>query len=227
MNKTFQLVLLRHGQSLWNAKNLFTGWEDVDLSPLGIEQAQNTGVILKKHQINFDLAFCSVLKRSIKTLWHVLDTMDLCHLPTTKAWQLNERHYGALQGSNKDEARKKYGTEQVHVWRRSLNTPPPLLTKDTNTDLAQYAEIKQPVLGESLIDTQKRVLLFWKNHIAQQIKKDKKVLIVAHGNSLRALIQDLEGLNEEELLNLNISTGQPILYKLDANLKAVGSEYLK
>lgn len=227
MKTSFKLVLLRHGQSLWNKKNLFTGWEDVDLSSYGIEQAKNTGKILKKHKINFDMAFCSVLKRSIKTLWHVLDTMDLCHLPTTKSWQLNERHYGNLQGINKDEARLKYGKKQVHIWRRSLTTPPPLLTQNPNMELAQYKTIKKPILGESLADTQKRVLKCWDKDIAKKIKEQKTILIVAHGNSLRALIQNLEDLTESELLDLNIPTGEPILYHLDKNLKAINSEYLK
>lgn len=227
MSSSYKLVLLRHGQSLWNKENLFTGWEDIDLSPLGIKQAKEAGKILKKHQLYFDFAFCSVLKRSIKTLWYTLDAMDLCSLPTKKSWQLNERHYGALQGMNKDEARKKYGKEQVHIWRRSLTTPPPLLTKPTHCNVPQYKEIKTPLVGESLQDTQERVLSFWNAHIATEIKKDKILLIVAHGNSLRALVQDLEGLSEQELLDLNIPTGEPILYHLDEQLKAVKSEYLK
>lgn len=227
MNASYKLVLLRHGQSLWNKENLFTGWEDVDLSPLGIQQAKEAGKILKQHQLCFDFAFCSVLKRSIKTLWHTLEAMNMYYLPIQKSWQLNERHYGALQGMNKDEARKKYGKEQVHIWRRSFTTPPPLLTKNTTFNLPQYKEIKTPVLGESLKDTQERVLPFWNTHIATQIKKNKTVLIVAHGNSLRALIQNLEDLSEKELLDLNIPTGEPILYQLDNQLKAINSKYLK
>ncbi len=227
MNSSYKLVLLRHGQSLWNKENRFTGWEDINLSPLGIEQAKAAGNTLKKHHLHFDLAYCSILKRSIKTLWYTLEAMDMCYLPIQKTWKLNERHYGSLQGMNKDEARKKYGEEQVHIWRRSYKTTPPLLKENTFKGLPQYQEIKTPVLGESLKDTQDRVLSFWDTNIATQIKKNKTVLIVAHGNSLRALIQHLEDLSEKDLLNLNIPTGEPILYHLDSQLKAINSEYLK
>lgn len=227
MPANYKLILLRHGQSLWNQKNIFTGWEDIDLSSLGVKQATEAGIILKKNNINLDFAFCSVLKRSVKTLWHVLDVMDLCHLQVQKSWQLNERHYGSLQGVNKADARKKYGKEQVHLWRRSFLTKPPLATQNKSLNLSQYAEIKNPILGESLKETQDRVLLFWQKHIVKKIKENKTLIIVAHGNSLRALIQSLDTLNEEQLLNLNIPTGEPILYHLDANLKTIKSEYLK
>ncbi|MBE8221394.1 MAG: 2,3-diphosphoglycerate-dependent phosphoglycerate mutase [Bdellovibrionales bacterium] len=223
----YKLVLLRHGQSLWNKDNLFTGWKDIDLSTLGIQQAKDAGQILKKNKLCFDFAFCSVLKRSVNTLFYVLESMDIHNLPTKKSWKLNEKHYGALQGMNKDEARKKYGKDKVHMWRRSFDTPPPLLEKDVDFNLQQYSEIKNPVLGESLKDTQKRVLDFWHSDIAIQIKQNKTILIVAHGNSLRALMQYLEDLSEQKLLDLNIPTGEPILYTLDSQLKFIKSEYLK
>lgn len=210
MSKNY-LVLVRHGQSEWNAKNLFTGWVDIDLSPVGKDQAKKAGQLLKSKEIKFDYAFTSVLKRAIRTLWIILDEMDRMWIPVTKSWHLNERHYGALQGQNKKDVEEKYGTEQFMKWRRDFKTSPPLISK---------AEKNSKVcLGESLKQTQDRVLPFFKKSILPQIKNNKSVLITAHGNSLRALVKFLENISDTNISTLNIETGVPFIYSYDPESK--------
>jgi 2,3-bisphosphoglycerate-dependent phosphoglycerate mutase len=227
----FTLVLLRHGESLWNKENRFTGWTDVDLSKQGMTEAQEAGSILKKENYVFDVAFTSVLKRAIRTLWIVLDTMDLMWIPVERSWRLNERHYGALQGLNKAETAEKYGEDQVLIWRRSYDTPPPLLDKNDprhpSNDL-QYDAIDKTELtaGECLKDTVNRFLPYWKTTIAPVVRSGEKVLIVAHGNSLRALVKYLDQISDEEIVHLNIPTGVPLIYHLDEHLKPIQHFYV-
>ena len=209
-----EVVLIRHGQSLWNLENRFTGWTDVDLSENGLIEARKAGKILKEHGYKFDIAYTSVLKRSIRTLWIVLHEMDLMWIPVYKCWKLNERHYGALQGLNKDETAKKYGEKQVHEWRRSVNIAPPPLTKD-----------KIP-FTESLADTEKRVIEEWNEVIVPNLKDNKKVIISAHGNTLRALVKYLDNMESDGVANLNIPTGTPLIYELDDDLKPIKHYYL-
>jgi len=226
-----KVVLLRHGESLWNKENRFTGWTDVDLSERGIAEASSAGKILKEQGYTFDIAFTSVLKRAIRTLWIVLDQMDLMWIPVQRDWRLNERHYGALQGLNKSETSQEYGEEQVLIWRRSYSTPPPKLEKNDprypKFDL-RYRSVdeKDLPLTESLELTVRRFLPFWNNVIAPQVQSEKKVLIVAHGNSLRALVKHLDNIPEEEIVELNIPTGIPLVYELDKNLKPIKHYYL-
>ncbi|MEM8546756.1 MAG: 2,3-diphosphoglycerate-dependent phosphoglycerate mutase [Pseudomonadota bacterium] len=224
-----KLILCRHGQSDWNLKNLFTGWTDVDLTDNGIAEARSAGVLLREAGFTFDVAYTSVLKRAIRTLWLVLDEMDLMWIPVIRAWELNERHYGALQGLNKAETAEKYGDEQVHIWRRSYATPPPVLEADDERHPAhdpRYAGIAGLPATESLATTLERVAPYWDTHIAPDLAAGKNVLIAAHGNSLRALVKMLDGVSEDEITGFNIPTGVPIEYKLDEDLKPVSREFL-
>ena len=229
---TYKLVLIRHGESEWNKDNRFTGWKDVDLSEKGISEAQKAGKILKQNNYTFDLAFTSRLTRAIKTLNIVLEQMDLVWIPVFKEWRLNERHYGALQGLNKAETAAKHGDEQVKIWRRSYDTPPPLMDindkEHPHQDL-RYRDVSPHELpaGESLKDTVARVLPLWDQKISKDILNGKKILIAAHGNSIRALIQYLENLSPSEIMEVNVPTGVPLLYELDQNLKVVNKKYLE
>ena len=227
----YKLVLIRHGESTWNLENRFTGWTDVDLTPTGIEQAKNAGRLLKAEGYEFDIAYTSVLKRAIRTLWLTLDEMDRQWLPTMKSWRLNERHYGALQGLNKADMAKQYGDEQVLVWRRSYDTPPPALEptdpRCERGDL-RYANVSpQDVpLTECLKDTVARVLPFWNESMAPAIKAGKRIVVAAHGNSIRALVKYLDGISDGDIVGLNIPNGIPLVYELDANLKPIRHYYL-
>ncbi len=226
-----KLVLLRHGESQWNLENRFTGWYDIDLSDQGRKEAAEAGKLLREGGFLFDVAYTSVLKRAIRTLWSVLDQMDLMWLPVFKSWRLNERHYGALQGLNKSETSQKYGEEQVLVWRRSYDTPPPALELDDERypgSDPRYASLKpeEIPLSECLKDTVDRFLPFWHETIVPQIRSGKNVLIVAHGNSLRALVKYLDNISEEDIVGLNIPTGIPLVYELDDDLKALKHYYL-
>ncbi|OPJ64903.1 2,3-diphosphoglycerate-dependent phosphoglycerate mutase [Clostridium oryzae] len=226
-----KIVLLRHGESVWNQENKFTGWTDVDLSPKGIEEAKKAGKILKEAGYTFDVGFTSVLKRSIKTLWYVLEELDLLWIPVSRSWRLNERHYGALQGLNKAETAEKYGEEQVHKWRRDSNVFPPELEKDDPRypgfeDKYKGLTDKELPVTENLNATIDRVLPDWKEVIAPEVLADKKVVIAAHGNSLRALVKYLDNLTNEEVTNLNIPTGVPLVYELDDDLKPIKHYYL-
>ena len=226
-----ELVLVRHGESEWNRENRFTGWTDVDLSEKGIREATHAGALLKENGFTFDIAYTSVLKRAVKTLWYILDTMDLHWIPVYKSWRLNERHYGALQGLNKSETARKYGEEQVHIWRRSYDVLPPSLTTEDERypgkDI-RYSGIGRDhlPLSESLKSTVERFLPYWENTIAPQIRQGKRVLIAAHGNSLRALVKHLEQISERDIVGLNIPTGVPLVYELDDNLQPVRKFYL-
>jgi 2,3-bisphosphoglycerate-dependent phosphoglycerate mutase len=227
----FKVVLLRHGESTWNKENRFTGWTDVDLSENGIIEARKAGSILKQKGFIFDIAFTSVLKRAIRTLWIILDEMDLMWIEVINSWHLNERHYGALQGLNKSEMTRKYGEKQVHIWRRSYDTRPPALSKDDPRNPAnelKYKDLdeKDIPLTECLKDTVERFLPFWHDSIEQELKKARKVLICAHGNSLRALVKHLDGISDKDIPNLNIPTGIPLIYELDEDLEAVEHYYL-
>ena len=227
----YKIVLMRHGESTWNLDNRFTGWTDVDLTDKGVAEARAAGQLLKESGYTFDIAYTSVLKRAIRTLWNTLDTMDLMWLPVQHDWRLNERHYGALQGLNKAETAAQYGEQQVMVWRRSYDTPPnPLAPDDERTDFAnpRYVALDkaQIPLTECLKDTVARVMPAWEDTIAPAIKSGKKVLISAHGNSLRALIKMLDGVSDEDIVGLNIPNGQPLVYELDANLKPIKHYYL-
>lgn len=226
-----KLVLLRHGESLWNKANLFTGWMDVDLSPDGIREAHDSARLLKEGGFVFDVAFTSVLKRAIRTLWITLDDMDLMWIPVHPSWRLNERHYGALQGLDKAETQKKYGEEQFMLWRRSYDVPPPPLTEDderwAGRDL-RYQSLSKSELpaSECLKDTLARFLPYWHGTIAPEVRAGKRVIIVAHGNSLRALVKHLDQLTDEEIVQLNIPTGMPLVYELDDDLKPLKNYYL-
>ena len=226
-----KLLLLRHGQSTWNLQNLFTGWVDVDLSEQGRLEAQEAGRLLKAEGIAFDVAFTSVLKRAIRTLWIALDEMDLMWLPVERTWRLNERHYGALQGLDKAQTVERHGTEQVKVWRRSYDTPPPPLPENDPAHPRferRYAQVPGAELpsSESLKDTLARVLPFWNARIAPELTAGRNVLVAAHGNSLRALVKMLDGLSDAEIVELNIPTGVPLLYELDTKLRRASSRYL-
>ncbi|MBN1869571.1 MAG: 2,3-diphosphoglycerate-dependent phosphoglycerate mutase [Candidatus Omnitrophica bacterium] len=228
MNK---LVLLRHGESTWNKENRFTGWTDVDLSEKGKQEAVEAGKLLKAEGFIFDVAYTSVLKRAIRTLWIVLDEMDLMWIPVYRSWRLNERHYGGLQGLDKSATAAKYGEDQVLIWRRSYNICPPELEKDDERYPGhdpRYKELskKDLPLTESLESTVKRFIPYWKDIIAKDIKAGKRVLIAAHGNSLRALVKHLDNISEDEILKLNIPTGIPLVYELDDHLKSIKHYYL-
>ena len=227
----YKLVLIRHGESTWNLENRFTGWTDVDLTPTGVEQARNAGRLLKAEGYEFDVAYTSVLKRAIRTLWLALDEMDRTWLPVVKAWQLNERHYGGLQGLNKADMAKQYGDEQVLIWRRSYDTPPPALeANDPRSERgdARYAALQpeQIPLTECLKDTVARVIPFWNERMAPAIQSGQRLVVAAHGNSIRALIKYLDGISDADIVNLNIPNGIPLVYELDASLKPIRSYYL-
>ena len=224
-----KLILCRHGQSDWNLKNLFTGWTDVDLTEKGIEEAREAGRTLAEAGYEFDVAYTSVLKRAIRTLWLIQDEMDLMWLPVHRSWRLNERHYGALQGLNKAETAEKYGEDQVHVWRRSYDTPPPPLEEDDERHPRfdrRYAGIADLPATESLKTTLERVVPYWDDVIAPDLLAGRHVLIAAHGNSLRALVKMLDGMSDEEITGLNIPTGIPLAYELDEDLKPRSREFL-
>ena len=219
-----KLVMIRHGQSQWNLENRFTGWKDVDLSEQGVQEAKKAGEDLKKDGFVFDIAYTSYQKRAIKTLNFVLEEIDELYIPVVKSWRLNERHYGALQGLNKAETAKKYGDEQVHIWRRSFDVPPPALEDDDERNVrfdAKYKNLdpKDIPKGESLKDTINRVMPFWESDISKSIKEGKNVIIAAHGNSLRALIKYLLDIDNEKILDLNLPTGVPLIFEIDENLK--------
>ena len=225
------LVLLRHGQSEWNLENRFTGWTDVDLSQTGVSEAIQAGELLREGGYEFDVAYTSVLKRAIRTLWLVLDEMDRMWLPVYRSWRLNERHYGALQGLNKAETAEKHGAQQVQIWRRSYDIRPPALTKEDprypgSDGRYQGLTEDQLPLTECLKDTVERFLPYWHEEIAPVIRQRKRVLISAHGNSLRALVKHLDEVSQEEIVGLNIPTGIPLIYQLDDNLKPIDHRYL-
>ncbi|MEJ5308972.1 MAG: 2,3-diphosphoglycerate-dependent phosphoglycerate mutase [Anaerolineae bacterium] len=227
----YKLVLIRHGESVWNKANLFTGWTDVDLSEKGIEEAHAGGQALFEAGYTFDVAFTSVLKRAIRTLWIVLDEMDLMWIPVHRSWRLNERHYGALQGLNKAETAAKYGEDQVLIWRRAYDIAPPALEKDDprwpgHDRRYQDLDPADVPVTECLKDTVKRVLPYWNDVIAPTIKSGKRVVIAAHGNSLRALVKHLDNISDADIIGLNIPTGIPLIYDLDADLHPIKSEYL-
>ncbi len=226
-----KLVLLRHGESQWNKENRFTGWTDVDLTAKGIEEAKSAGRILLQKEYTFDVAYTSLLKRAIHTLWYVMDEMDLAWIPVNRSWRLNEKSYGALQGLNKAETAQKYGAEQVLKWRRSFDIQPPALELDDKRHPAndiKYGSIKKDLLPatESLKDTIARFLPYWKETIEPEILANKKVLIVAHGNSLRSLVKHLDKLSNEEILGLNIPTGIPLVYELNEEMEVITKQYL-
>lgn len=226
-----KLVLVRHGESEWNKENRFTGWKDVDLSEKGVAEATEAGRVLKAEGFVFDEAYTSVLKRAIRTLWLVLGEMDHMWIPETKSWKLNERHYGALQGLNKSETAQKYGEEQVLIWRRSYDVLPPELESNDERwlgDDPRYSEIPKDLFpkAESLRETVDRVIPYFESEIAPKIRVGKKLIIAAHGNSLRALVKYLDGLSNEEIVSRNIPTGIPLVYHLDADLKPISSSYL-
>ena len=227
----YKIVLMRHGQSEWNRDNRFTGWADVDLTEKGIAEAREAGRLLNEAGFTFDITYTSVLKRAIRTLWCTLDEMDLMWLPTVHSWRLNERHYGALQGLNKTETTARYGEEQVLIWRRSYDIPPMALeASDPRASFSdpRYARLKREEipLTECLKDTVARVLPLWNESIAPAIRSGKRILISAHGNSLRGLVKYLDGISDQDIVNLNIPNGQPLVYELDADLKPLRSYYL-
>jgi 2,3-bisphosphoglycerate-dependent phosphoglycerate mutase len=227
----YKLVLIRHGESTWNQENRFTGWTDVDLTPTGIEQAVSSGRLLREDRWEFDLCYTSVLKRATRTLWHCLDEMDRTWLPVTHSWRLNERHYGALQGLNKAETARKFGDEQVLLWRRSYDVPPPALEPgDPRCERGdiRYAKLApgQVPLTECLKDVVARVLPFWNETMAPAIRDGQKVLVAAHGNSIRALVKYLDQVPDDEIVGLNIPNGIPLVYELDAGLRPIRHYYL-
>ena len=227
----YKFVLIRHGESVWNLENRFTGWTDVDLTPTGVSQAMSAGKLLKAEGYEFDLAYTSVLKRAIHTLWYCLDEMDCTWLPVVKDWRLNERHYGALQGLNKAEMAKQYGDQQVLVWRRSYDTPPPALEpNDPRCERGdrRYQTLPQGQipLTECLKDTVARVLPFWNEVMAPALRAGRRVVVSAHGNSIRALVKYLDGISDQDIVSLNIPNGIPLVYELDANLQPFRHYYL-
>jgi len=231
MKTAYKLVMLRHGQSTWNLENRFTGWTDVGLTEQGIAEAHSAGQLLREGGYAFDVAYTSVLKRAVKTLWIVMEEMDLEWLPVVNAWQLNERHYGALQGLSKAEMASKYGEAQVKIWRRSYDVPPPPLEMDDPRHPRfdrRYAALKPDELPkcESLKDTMARVLPYWHSTLAPAVKSDQRVLVAAHGNSMRAMVKYLDNFSDEEIPELNIPTGIPLVYELTADLRPVAHYYL-
>jgi 2,3-bisphosphoglycerate-dependent phosphoglycerate mutase len=228
---TSRVVLVRHGESTWNAENRFTGWTDVDLSEKGRAEAQKGARVLKQEGYTFDLAYTSVLKRAIRTLWFILDELDLMWIPVRNAWELNERHYGALQGLNKAETAAKFGDEQVKIWRRSYDTPPPELTPSDerfpgNDPRYKNVPRNRLPLTESLKETVARVVPYWEQTIVPDIRAGKRIVIAAHGNSLRALVKHLDRMSESEILELNIPTGVPLVYEFDEQLRPLKHYYL-
>ena len=227
-----KLVLVRHGQSIWNLENRFTGWTDVELSEQGVREAKDAGKVLKDAGFEFDIAYTSVLKRANDTLNYILEEMGEQNIPIKKSWRLNERHYGALQGLNKDETREKYGAEQVLLWRRSTDVKPPELSINderypgNDSKYKKLSKIELP-RTENLIDTINRVMVYWNSDIKKDLLDGKKIIIVAHGNSLRGLIKYLDNMTDEEIIKLEIQTGNPICYELDDNLKPIRHYYLK
>ncbi|MFW5781999.1 MAG: 2,3-diphosphoglycerate-dependent phosphoglycerate mutase [Candidatus Muiribacteriaceae bacterium] len=226
-----KLVLLRHGQSEWNLSNQFTGWTDVDLTERGLREAETAGKTLKEEGFEFDKVYTSVLRRAIRTAWITMDNMDLMWLPVERAWQLNERHYGALQGLNKAETAEKHGKDLVHTWRRSYDTPPPALEKSDPRHPShekKYSNVPEDKLPatESLKITLERVMPYWNEKIAPDLRAGKKLLVAAHGNSLRAIVKYLDNISDDEITGLNIPTGMPLVYELDDELKAIKSYYL-
>lgn len=226
-----KLVLIRHGESLWNKENRFTGWTDIDLSAQGVEEAKAAGRLLLSEGFTFDIAFSSVLKRSIRTLWHIQDEMDLLWIPVERSWRLNERHYGALQGLNKSETAAKYGEEQVHIWRRSYDILPPMLeTSDPRNPVndPRYATVarNELPLGESLKTTVARFVPYWNSTIRPTLESGKKILIAAHGNSIRAFVKHIDQVSDSEIAERNIPTGVPLVYEFDSNFKVLSSRYL-
>ncbi len=227
-----KIVLIRHGESIWNKKNIFTGWTDVKLSKKGIKEAKNAGIILKKNNFYFNYAYTSYLKRAIHTLWKILYKLDLVWIKTKKTWKLNERHYGNLQGLNKEKTSKIYGNKKVLEWRRSYTIKPPQITHKSKKfpgKEIKYQKIKtnKIPLGESLLDTYNRVIPYWKKNIIPKIKKNLSIIIVAHGNSLRALIKYLDKISDKKIVELNIPTGIPLIYEFKNNLKIKNKFYLK
>ena len=227
-----KLVIVRHGESVWNLENKFTGWTDVELSEKGIIEAKQAGKLLKKNNYHFDIAYTSLLKRANDTLTYILEELNEKNIPVHYSYKLNERHYGALQGLNKDETRKKYGEKQVRLWRRSTNVRPPELTKDDPRypgNNPKYQNLKEDELPttENLMDTIKRVVEYWNEEIKQDVLEGKKVIIVAHGNSLRGLIKYLDNLSDEEVMNLEIKTGSPICYELNDDLTPIRHYYIE
>ena len=226
-----KLILVRHGQSLWNMENRFTGWTDIDLAPAGREEAERAGRQLVEEKIQVDIAFTSVLKRAIRTLWSMLDEMDRMWIPVERSWRLNERHYGALQGLDKAQTVERHGEAQVKIWRRSYDTPPPPLATDDPRHPRfdpRYADVPADELpsAESLKDTLARVLPYWHARIAPEVRAGRNVLVAAHGNSLRAMVKMLDEVSEDDIVELNIPTGIPLVYELDAQLKPLDSRYL-
>ncbi len=226
-----KLILVRHGQSIWNVENLFTGWHDVDLSDQGRKEAAQAGRELLREKLDIDIAFTSVLKRAIRTLWILLDEMDRMWVPVERSWRLNERHYGGLQGLNKAQTVEKHGEQQVKIWRRSYDIPPPRLELDDKRHPRfdpRYAGVDPSLLpaAESLKDTLARVLPYWNSRIAPELRAGKNVLVAAHGNSLRAMVKMLDNVSEKDIVELNIPTGVPLLYELSPELKSLGSRYL-
>ena len=231
MDTPYKLVLVRHGESTWNLENRFTGWTDVDLTTTGIEQAKQAGRLLRDEGFEFDLAYCSVLQRATRTLWHCLDEMDRTWLPVVHSWRLNERHYGALQGLNKADTAKQYGDAQVLVWRRSYDTPPPALEPgDPRSERAdiRYARLKpgEVPLTECLKDTVARVLPFWTESMAPAVRAGKRIVVSAHGNSIRALVKYLDKIPDSDIVGLNIPNGIPLVYELDGDLTPLRHYYL-
>jgi 2,3-bisphosphoglycerate-dependent phosphoglycerate mutase len=224
-----KLVLCRHGQSIWNLENLFTGWTDVDLTPQGVEEARQAGQQMRELGIEFDVAYTSLLKRAIRTLWFMLDEMDQMWIPVIRSWKLNERSYGELQGLNKAETAAKHGDEQVHIWRRSYDIPPPALAEDDERHPRfdkRYKNIPDAPATESLKETLERVEPYFTAHIAPRLEAGENVLIAAHGNSLRALVKMLDGISDEDITSFNIPTGIPMLYELDDDLKPISRQYV-
>ena len=227
-----KLVLVRHGQSEWNLENKFTGWTDVDLSEQGIREAKEAGKILKEKGYVFDKAYTSELKRAQNTLDYILEEMGEKNIPIEKSWRLNERHYGALQGLNKDETREKYGAEQVLLWRRSIDVKPPELSEDDPRypgNDSKYKNLKKEELPktENLLDTIERVMVLWNDEIVEDLKNNKRIIIAAHGNSLRGLIKYLDNISDEDIINVELETGNPICYELDNDLKPIRHYYVK
>jgi len=227
-----QLILVRHGQSAWNLENRFTGWADIDLTPTGVEQSLTAGRLLREKGYEFDIAYTSVLKRAIRTLWHIQDAMDLMWVPVVHSWRLNERHYGGLTGLSKAETAAQFGDEQVYTWRRSYSIPPPPLPAEQRAEIAKdprYAKLHEQDIphGECLKDTVQRVLPLWNESIAPALKLGKRVVLVAHGNSIRALIKHLDQISDEAIMGVNVPNGNPLIYELDNELKPQQHFYLE